>query len=88
MRALNESKHFLNHGLYKVLIDMTKIDNLGVIIFNVSQYNSMFGITIIRQTKSLIILTLVKLVLYSKRIYGANGILRYFFSSHKCFFKT
>ena len=27
-------------------------------------------------------------LLYSKRIYSANGISRSFFSSHKCFFKT
>ena len=33
-------------------------------------------------------LTLICVVVYSKRIYSANGILRSFFSSHKCFFKT
>ena len=29
-----------------------------------------------------------KILLHSKRIYSANGILRSFFSLHKCFFKT
>ena len=30
----------------------------------------------------------LRYLLYSKRIYSANGISRSFFSSHKCFFKT
>ena len=51
-RDLNETKHFVNHGLYKVCIEMTKRDNLGIIIFNVSQYNSMFGITIVTTNQS------------------------------------
>ena len=29
-----------------------------------------------------------EILLYSKRIYSANGISRSFFSSNKCFFKT
>ena len=41
-----------------------------------------------RVPKFAFLLALSIYILYSKRIYSANGISRSFLSSHKCFFKT
>ena len=79
------SLHFIFMVLYAIFVVISVI-SLVIPVISVISVNP-HTVTFILNPLPFITTVNYKL-LYSKRIYSANGISHSFFSSHKCFFKT